>query len=115
MFKYFKYVLVSRRVCYRIVMRYVENKSEVLEYASFTFYTKKELPTLVTHLDADFVKFFSYVLYVFLCECVCVFVFGRLKIRNLVRVYSTNLFVYRNITLGPVCIVACIAAHSSTR
>ena len=68
---------------------------------------RKVLPTIVTQLDADFVKFSSYVL--------CVFVFGRLKIRNLIRVYSTNLFGYRNITLGPVCIVACTSAHSYTR
>jgi hypothetical protein len=94
-------------------MRHVENKCEVLEYATFTVYINEELPTLVTQLDADFVKVF--LLCFCVCVCVCVFVCGRLKIRNLVRFYSTNLFVYRNITLGPVCIVACIAAHSSTR
>jgi hypothetical protein len=40
-----------------------------------------------------------------------IYVLGRLETRHLVRVYSTNLFWCRNVTLDPLCVVACVAVY----
>lgn len=103
-------MLVGRSLCHRIVKRYVENKYEALDYDSFTDCIKESASHSCDPIGCGFCDIF---LLCFMCGCV--FVFGRLKIRNLVRVYSANLFGYRNITLGLLCIVACMTAHSYTR
>lgn len=62
---------------------------------------RRNVPSnLVIQLGVDFVKVSPYVFIIILVP----WVFGRLKICHLVRMHSKNLFGYRDVKSGPVCV-----------